>query len=193
MTKCKTALKDCALFLLLAILAAAPAIADYIPPGGEGSGRLVLGGTPATLYTIIAPDYISDWSLSPVGDGMNEVVGTLQVGANGNWQVTAKDLDTTTTNGFMTEHDGTGYVTTDPEQLDSPMSISVESGGNVDTGYEVTLPTGGMIAKGGTTGGENEMKDVEVTFKQPVSWNDKPLEDGHSYRIVVTFTISEYS
>lgn len=194
MTKCKKALINCAFYLIFAILAAAPVLADYTPPGGEGNDTLELGSSPATSVSIVAPDDITGWVLSPAGDGLNERVGILKVGADGDWQVTATDEDTTNTNGYMAEHDGSNYVTTNQKTLASPMRISVQSGGNVSTGYEVTLPNNNddMIANGGSTGGASTMKDVDVTFKQPVSWGDSILTDGHKYQIVVTFTISAY-
>ena len=175
----------CAFGLVLTLFMAGPAAA-YTPPGGEGGGQIVLGESPATEVSITAPDDITGWVLTP---GDNNRVGILKVSANGDWQVTATDEDTTNTNGYMTEWYDSSYVGT-PEQLASHMNVSVESGGNISTGYEVELPTGGKIADGGST--SSEYKDVEVTFKQPVSWNDEVLGDGHTYRMVVTFTISSH-
>ncbi len=177
-----------ALSLVLLISGITPAVADYTPPGGSGSGRITLGGSPATTYSITAPADFSGWQLSPLNDP-NTHVGILKVSANGDWQVAASDTDTSHTNGHMTEWDSSSYDTSN--KLASSMRLSVQSGGNVSTGYEVTLPTGGKIADGGST--ESAEKNVEVTFKQPVSWNDKALTNGHSYRMVITFTISPSS
>lgn len=188
MTKCKNTLINCAFYLIFAILVAAPALADYTPPGRGGGDILTLGESAANNVFIEAPAGITNWVMIP---GTNSRVGILKVGANGNWQVTAND--TGSTNGHMTEHDGNSYVGNPNKQLTSPMNISVESGGNVSNGYEVQLPGGGMIAKGGSTNGTSTTKNVEVTFKQPVSWGDSVLTDGHKYQIVVTFTISPYS
>ena len=177
-----------ALSLVLLISDVAPVVADYTPPGGPGSGSITLGESPATTYSITAPDDIIGWQLSPFNDP-NIHVGILKVNANGNWQVAASDTDTSHTDGHMTEWDSSSYYTSN--KLASPMKVSVQSGGNVSTGYEVTLPNGGKIADGGSTEGAD--KNVDVTFKQPVSWNDKALTNGHSYRMVITFTISPYS
>jgi hypothetical protein len=174
----------CFVFALI-LLMAMPAAAVYTPPGGSGGGILELGDDPATTLSITAPDEVTGWVLRP---GVNSRVGLLKVSANGNWQVTANDNDTTT-NGQMTEWYDGSYIN-NPKQLASTMSVSVESGGNISSGYEVELPVGGMIANGGNTTGE---KNVEVTFKQPVSLNDEVLIDGHRYKIVVYLTISPFS
>jgi hypothetical protein len=175
--------------LILFLFMIVPAVADETPPGGSGVGILTLGGHAATSVELIPPANIDNWVLIPAGTGVNTIEGKLQVSADGDWQVSASD-SSPTTNGHMTESDVNGYITPDPEQLDSVMSIAVASGGNVDTGYERALPAGGVIAIGPTTG--NVLKDVKVNFKQPVLWTDKVLTGGHSYKIVVTFTISGY-
>jgi len=161
-----------------------PAAADYTPPGGSGGGNLSLGEGPATTVSITAPNDIAGWVLRP---GANARTGVLKVSADGDWQVSAADSDAIT-NGHMTEWYDGSYIN-DPEQLASPMNVSVQSGGNVTAGYDVRLPGVGMIARGGDTSGQ---KDVEVTFKQPVSWSDQVLTAGHRYKIVVTFTISPF-
>ena len=165
-----------------------PVSADYVPPGGSGGDRIALGGSAATTMSITAPEAIADWALDP-SNGVNTCTGVLTVNADGDWKVTASDQDTTT-NGYMTEWDGANYITTSPKKLASPMKVSCESGGNIGTGYEVQLPDDGVIADGGATSGD---KNVDITFKQPVSWTDKILADDHKYRIVVSFTISAYS
>ena len=57
-----------ALSLVLLISAVAPVVADYTPPGGSGSGSITLGESPATTYSITAPDDIIGWQLSPLND-----------------------------------------------------------------------------------------------------------------------------
>jgi len=183
MIKCRNIV--CALVFALAFLVVMPAVADHIPPGGSGGGDLELGEGPATILSIIAPNDITDWLLSP---GTNSRASVFKVSANGDWYVKANDSDSVT-NGHMTEWYDGSYIN-EPKQLANPMNVSVESGGNITAGYEVKLPAGGMIARGGDTSG---LKNVEVTFKQPVSWTDKILTDGHRYQMVLTFTISPYS
>jgi hypothetical protein len=77
-----------------------------------------------------------------------------------------------------------------PRRLESPMSLSVRPGGFIDAGYEKQLPLGGVIAVGSATNGEEEL---EVILKQPVSWTDQALDEGHRYEIAVTFTISAFN
>ncbi|MCK9564759.1 MAG: hypothetical protein M0Q43_01765 [Methanothrix sp.] len=162
-----------------------PVAADYTPPGGSGGGNLELGEGPANTVSIIAPNVITDWVLRP--GNVNTRAGVIKVSADGDWQVTATD-SSSTTNGNMTEWYDGSYLS-NPEQLENPMNVSVESGANITAGYEVRLPGGGMIAKGGDTAGQ---KNVDVTFKQPVSSNDMVLTNGHRYKMVVTLTISPF-
>jgi hypothetical protein len=175
----------CTLLFALNFLVVMPAAADDTPPGGLGEGDLVVGEA-ATTVSIIAPNNITDWLLSP--GSVNARASVFTVSADGDWYVKANDSDSVT-NGRMTESDDGSYIN-DPKKLANPMNVSVESGGNVTEGYDVKLPNGGMIARGGETSGA---KNVDVTFKQPVLWSDGVLTDGHRYKIVVTFTISPYS
>ncbi|MDD1740268.1 MAG: hypothetical protein LUQ30_05555, partial [Methanothrix sp.] len=55
---------------------------------------------------------------------------------------------------------------------------------------EGASPRGGVIALGSATNGEEEL---EVILRQPVSWTDQALDEGHRYEIAVTFTISAYN
>ena len=70
------------------------------------------------------------------------------------------------------------------------MSLSVRPGGFIDAGYEKQLPHEGVIAVGSATNGEEEL---EVILKQPVSWTDQALDEGHRYEIAATFTISAFN
>lgn len=177
------------LSLALVISAMAPVFAEdllLLSPGGDGSGNIVMGSGPASTYSIIVPSGITDWELSPLGDGVSTKKGSMHVTADGDWRVSVSDTDSTNTKGHMTDYDGSSYVTTN--YLASPMNVSVQSIINDITGYEVELPTGGNIVTGSST--ITEGRDISVIFKQPVSWSDKVLSSGHSYNIVVTFTIS---
>jgi len=173
------------LVFALIIVIVQPALADYIPSGGSGGGSIALGDPTAGTVSIIAPSDINDWILSPAS-GTNTKAGTLKVSADCNWQITATDQDSTNTKGYMTEWDGSNYVT-NPTKLASPMKVSVSTGGIVTTGSEVTLPAGGTIATGSNTNGE---QSIDVNFNQPVLWTDKVLTGGHKYRIIVTFAIT---
>ncbi|VVB64038.1 Uncharacterised protein [uncultured archaeon] len=72
----------------------------------------------------------------------------------------------------MTEWTGAAYAS---RKLEAPLSVSAER--------EVALPPGGIIQTG-TAVGEH---DIEVTLSQVVSQDDLPLEDGHVYRIELSF------
>lgn len=175
-----------ALFLFMIM----PSAADETPPGGSGVGILTLGGQAATSVELIPPNNIENWALSPTGTGENTISGTFKVKANGDWQVSATD-SSSTTSGHMTEWDGSQYITQYPKQLDRPMTISAASGGYIEIVDEVELPSGGMIAIGTNT--NNQQINLPVIFNQQVLWTDKVLDSGHSYKIVVTFTITGYT
>lgn len=173
------------LLFALAFLAVKPVAADDTPPGGLGGGDLELGGSPADSVSLTVHD-VTDWVLR---SGSNSRASVFQAGANGDWQLSATD-GSSTTNGHMTEWYGGSYIS-NPEQLENPMNVSAQAGGNITAGYEVQLPAGGRVALGESTGLVE--KNIDVTFKQPVSPSDEVLTDGYRYKIVVTFTISGYS
>ena len=93
------------------------------------------------------------------------------VAANTDWEVTVEDADEVTV-GHMTEWTGTTYAS---RKLKAPLSVS--------SNRIVTLPEGGIIQTGTVT----EEHDIEVTMTQMVSQDDLPLEDGHVYRIALSF------
>jgi hypothetical protein len=137
-------------------------------------GDFAVGETTLTIE-ITAPDNIGGWALSPVETQPQEQTGTLGVTCNSAWQVTVKDADAAT-DGKMTDYYDSSYGTT---QLANFLHVAAQT-------YEVTLPAlpaGGIIATG-----SGDDPDVDVTFKQEVSWSDPVLPGGHSYRIIVTFT-----
>ncbi|MFA5375142.1 MAG: hypothetical protein WC455_05230 [Dehalococcoidia bacterium] len=126
----------------------------------------------AQSIEITAPANISSWNLDP-GIGENTNGGTLTVDvtpADASWSVTAQDLDTANTNGFMTLWEGSSYNTS--VKLANAMKVAGPAG-------EVTLPGGGDVATGT---GDNA--SISITFKQNVTWDDEP----GTYQIVVTFT-----
>ncbi|MDD1730903.1 MAG: hypothetical protein CG440_512 [Methanosaeta sp. NSM2] len=174
--------------LWLALLLALPAASEAVPPGGPGDGMLAIGGTPATTLSLTVPPDISNWQLTPGSSEANSQICLLKVRADGNWKITAEDQGTATS-GHMTEWLDGSYVFP-PRRLESPMSLSVRPGGFIDAGYEKQLPLGGVIAVGSATNGEEEL---EVILKQPVSWTDQALDEGHRYEIAVTFTISAFN
>lgn len=174
------------LIILLLSTMIVPAVADGTPPGDSGIGDITMGASANNVY-ITPPSGISDWKLDPI-KGMNKEEETISVKADGDWKVVATDNDPATS-GQMTEWYGGSYVS-NPKKL-SAMSISATDPGEyVDAVSEKTIPTTEWIARGSDTQGQ--YINVPITFKQPVSWGNQVLTGGHSYRIVVTFTISGY-
>ena len=105
-------------------------------------------GNPTPTILIDAPAAISSWSLSiGANDSSN---GTLNVNANDSWTVTAKDADTTNTNGFMTSWNSTAYDTS--TKLVNALHVK-----STAQGKDVTLPTAATIATGvvGDQDGDN--------------------------------------
>ncbi len=153
--------------------AATPGARDVSVTTAGGTGTLTGGFTvnAAPSIEISAPTDITDWALSPQGDQPNEQEGTLGVTCSGGWEVTAKDAEAAT-GGKMTDWDGADYSDI---QLSNYLTVATD-------GYEVELPDEDTIA----TGSGND--SVYVYFRQDVSWSDQVLPEGHSYRIIITFT-----
>ncbi|MBA7701245.1 hypothetical protein ES703_109978 [subsurface metagenome] len=154
---------------------------SYISPDAGNWDDLVAYGWNACLrarinlatITVTAPNDITAWSFNPAEPQPATEDGVLVVTSNGSWQVTCQDAGATTA-GHMTDWDGSSYNPSN--KLANALKVAADT--------EVTLPDGGIIATG--TGD----RSVTVTFKQTVLWSDAPLPGGHSYRIVVTFTVT---
>jgi hypothetical protein len=105
-----------------------------------------------------------------------EINDSIHVTARVPWFVIAEDVDPAT-GGHFTEWNGTSYCS---RKLKYPLNVSASR--------EVTLPDGGIIYSGtdtNTTG-----KKFNVTFRQRTSWDDEPLQEGSTYRIMVTFKVN---
>ncbi len=76
----------------------------------------------------------------------------------------------------MIEWTGSGWGS---RKLSKPLRVMAEK--------KVSMPNtkGTPVQKGGQTG--NEGQEVVLTFVQDFSPKDKPLPDGSTYRIVLTF------
>jgi hypothetical protein len=130
----------------------------------------------AQSIEITPPTDISNWTFNPSLSQPQTQTGTCIINVTNttdNWTLTARDLNATTS-GYMTEWDGSNYVT-NGAKLHNAMNISATS--------EVMLPEGGTIANG--TGNAT----VPVTFKQQIGYSDVVLA-SNTYRIVVTFEAS---
>lgn len=170
-------------FILISLALAPVGADDLAPPGGSGDDSILLGESSAITDFIIAD--VSGWNLNP-REGVNTYTSVLNVKSDGNWELSVKDPDQLNTNGHMAEWDGSGYVASN--RLASPMSVSVQFGEIVSNAYEVTLPSGGVIARGTGTGSSG--KDLVVIFKQPVARTDKATPGSHNYRMKIEFTLS---
>jgi len=178
----KVCVKDIAIRCVFAIVILSSAIA-LNPAGAENSEDIyhAAPGQPIgteiflkaeSAISITLPDDILNWALDPkVGTNLRKV--NISVKANQNWRVIVCDMSPLTC-GHMTKCN-TSSNEYDPQvKLASPMTISADFG-------EIELPYGGIIAAGSAT--EEEGRYVELTFKQPVSWSDIPLDDRNEYRI----------
>lgn len=148
------------------------------PSEAQAPGQLTGSTIDWDEIYITAPVDISGW---PLVQGItNERNETLNVDATGSWEVRMKDADSTTS-GNMTKYNiRTGEYDTNVT-LASPMDISADGGSEVTlTGDYQQICTGSATAQGG--------QNINITFKQPVSWGDQILESGYRYRIVVTFS-----
>jgi len=125
------------------------------------------------------------------GDGMLAIGGTpattlsLTVPPDiSNWQLTPGSSEANSQICLLkVRADGNWKITAEDQG-------TATSGHIIDAGYETQLPLGGVIAVGSATNGEEEL---EVILKQPVSWTDQALDEGHRYEIAVTFTISAFN
>jgi len=177
----------------------------FVAPGQQVAGEVFLQS--ANVICIVTPNDLGDWVLDPYLGEDNCRTEILRVKSNKKWQVWVEDSEfdyvsevsaTPKTKGYMTEYDSRGdpsanpplspgYVS-NPKRLQSPMNISATTEGIT---REVDLSLGGLLATGESTLDEpNGVKNLEVTFKQQISWGDAILMDqDHEYRMNITFTI----
>jgi hypothetical protein len=139
--------------------------------GISSSETIVVRGTVLPYVKVSSPASACIWELKPSAPGIYTKKAVLKVAANTGWKVIVKDADEVTA-GHMAEWTGTTYASL---KLKAPLSVSADR--------EVTLPEGGIIQTGTTVGEHN----IEVTLSQEVAQEDLPLEDGHVYRIALSF------
>ncbi len=123
---------------------------------------------------VSAPADICIWEFRPTEPGIYTKKGLLKVTANTGWKIAVKNTDESN-DGHMMEWTGTRYAN---RKLQAPLKVSADR--------EVTLPEGGDIQMGTTTG----KHEIEVTLTQVVSQDDLPFEDGHNCRIALRFEAS---
>ena len=151
---------------------------NAIPNGSSGSGfsmaEITITATYPPYVDVSAPADICIWEFRPTEPGIYTKKGLLKVTANTGWKIAVKNTDESN-DGHMMEWTGTRYAN---RKLQAPLKVSADR--------EVTLPEGGDIQTGTTTG----KHDIEVTLTQVVSQDDLPFEDGHNCRIALRFEAS---
>ena len=146
-------------------------LSGFIVDGSTLEGSVKVTVFLAPFVHVSAPNDISIWEFGPLAPGTYTKKGVINIKANTNWKVAVKNAEDVN-EGHMTDWTGTGYAS---KKLQAPIKVSADR--------EVTLPEGGTIQTG-TIVGEH---DIEVTLTQVVSQDDLPLEDGHVYRIALSF------
>jgi hypothetical protein len=151
-----------------------------VAPGGSPGGVIYLqGGSPVSNISLNVLSDPGDWNLEI---GSNERTITLQVEASGSWQVEAADASSL--GGRMTKYSSSEGFDPSVQLADSLKLYSTYQPASTP----VDLATGGIIAAGPATG--TSLLNVPAIIKQQVGWSDKPLDENHNYRILVTFTAS---
>ena len=157
--------------LFIVVFLSISAIPNESSGSSSSAASTTIRATVLPYVSVSAPADICIWEFKPSEPGIYTKKGFVNVAANTDWKVTVKNADEVN-DGHMTEWTGTGYAS---KKLQAPLKVSADR--------EVTLPEGGTIQTG-TTVGEH---DIEVTLTQVVSQDDLPLEDGHVYRIALSF------
>lgn len=140
-------------------------------PGETVAGEITLGT--GDEISIAAPSFISGWTLNPSNLASTRGA-SLTIEATGDWQVSVSADDTT--GGYATESDKASIqFVPDGKKLKNPMTIRAEDGDDVD------LSKGGVLAKGSGN------KNLTIILTQAATAEDKPLQEGHDYRLILTF------
>jgi hypothetical protein len=143
------------------------------------TATLTAAQTSAIEITITGTE--SPWTLTPATTFVDSPSSlSVVVNSTGDWSVAASDVDTSHTNGYMTQYASGAY--TPSVHLTNPLMVEATSG--TDSGHYVTLPLGGAIVTG--LAGTNQVS-YPLGFQQVVSYADPTLSTG-TYRIVVTLT-----
>ncbi|HEX2240742.1 MAG TPA: hypothetical protein VHJ82_06340 [Actinomycetota bacterium] len=138
---------------------------------------------PGVSMTAVPTPNIS-WALAMSGANTTSG-GSMTVSANTPYTVTmSAEKD------FLTQHNGTGYVS-GGSQLSSPLTVTAaRTGGTaVVPGVGLVLPAstiGGPIGTGTGLGTDT----FSLTLSQPTVITDKALPTGHTYHNVLTYTAS---
>lgn len=160
--------------LLITVLVCITEISNVSSGSSSSSAITAITATVLPYVDVSAPADICIWEFLPTEPGIYTKKGLLKVTANTGWKIAVKNTDESN-DGHMMEWTGTRYAN---RKLQAPLKVSADR--------EVTLPEGGDIQTGTTTG----KHDIEVTLTQVVSQDDLPFEDGHNCRIALRFEAS---
>jgi hypothetical protein len=155
-------------FLIISIILICTALC-----GGQNqiAGITIIEVKVLPVIKLVVINDSNKWVLNPSEPGLETQEGSLLIRANIPWMVGVRDYDPITM-GHMTEWNGKVYGT---RKLSNPLSVSAES--------EVVLPDGGLIQSGERTSGQQ----ISFYFTQEVAWEDEPILEDATYRIVATF------
>jgi len=130
-------------------------------------------------FLLIAPP--SAVSFPPLAIGPNSLAGQiLNVKSNTNYEVDLYDANATT-NGHMSEWNGTSFVPSG-KQLTDPLNVASTQHTVVVSTSPSTLVTGGVAGQNDDLG-----QNFSLTFSQQLHFADPLLPAGESYHLIVTF------
>jgi hypothetical protein len=133
---------------------------------------------------------ISNWAFIPGTTNIDSTNISVNVSSvSSTWTVSVKDsLDFSKpvgTIGKMVEWDGTAYVIPSPSVLGMPVIIAGPSVPSKTTGVSVTLDGSEQIIESGLVPVSG--LTMPLTIRQPISYSDPVLKNGHLYQVVVTY------
>jgi len=166
--------------ILIALLALYPACSqsdESIPqaaPGQYVSDYITLGGELTELYVAIESES-AFLNLNPKTSPAT-IQGNITVTEGESWQITVS----CTNDGYMSEYDeAQGDYVSGGNRLQRPATIRAVGGNALDLS---ALSSNSTLISG--PGDAN----IPITITQPVSWSDKILAEGRSYRMTITLT-----
>lgn len=157
--------------LCLMLLLSTIAILSETSCSSLSAGPITIRATVIPSVCVSTPADIRIWELKPSGPGVYTKKGVIRVSANSRWKISVKNAGDIN-DGHMIEWAGTTFSS---RKTQATLRVSADR--------EVALPDGGPIQ----TGTIADDQEVPVTLTQMVSQNDLPLEDGHVYRIALSF------
>lgn len=146
--------------------------------------------SPVAAINITVTGNIQDWAFTP--GTMNENSTTLKLNvstASSSWHVNVKDaLDngkSSSSAGRLLEYNAsTGWVNAG-SIISNNMTVVGETIQNVQGSTATLGPTDQVIETGDAVASSKQMA---ITLQQLITYTDRHLTNGNSYRVVITFT-----